>query len=142
MPGPHPCARTRRVRSPLTLRRVRQASGVNVNDACIQAYNDLKTARKSKYIFFQLSADFKEIVVDQERLGAPTATYNDFVAVIKALPKEECRYAVYDFEWETADGGKRQKIVFYAWYALAHASPCRPLSLFLCEPRATGAPMV
>lgn len=32
------------------------------------------------------------------------------------LPDDECRYAVYDFEFEKEDGsGKRSKIVFFSW---------------------------
>ena len=99
-----------------------QASGVMVADECVNTYNDLKTGRKYKFIFFKLSANLKEIVVD--KTGAPTATYDDFMNEIKALPKEDCRYAVFDFEWETAEGGKRQKIVFYAWY-VRHPRPRR-----------------
>jgi cofilin len=38
--------------------------------------------------------------------------YEKFVA---ALPKDDCRYAVYDFEYEHEDGGKRSKILFVLW---------------------------
>jgi cofilin len=32
------------------------------------------------------------------------------------LPENDCRYAVYDFEYDTASGeGKRSKIVFFIW---------------------------
>ena len=91
-----------------------QASGVNVSDQCVQYYNELKTSRKYKYVFFKLDDDMKEVIVDTDRIGEPGATYDDFVAQIKSVANE-CRYAIYNFEWETKEGGKREKIVFYSW---------------------------
>ena len=79
------------------------------------AYAQVKTEHKAKFVFFKLSDNLKEIVVD--KIGPETATYEEFVAEIKQLPKEACRYAVYDFEWDTADGGKRKKIIFFTWCA-------------------------
>ncbi|KAJ8468883.1 hypothetical protein ONZ51_g9360 [Trametes cubensis] len=63
------------------------ASGVGVNPECLQAYQELK-------------------------LGKKTNTYDDFLA---DLPEGECRWAVYDFDFEKEDGGKRSKITFYSW---------------------------
>ena len=37
--------------------------------------------------------------------------YEDFIA---DLPEAECRWAVYDFEYEK-DGGKRNKLFFVSW---------------------------
>jgi cofilin len=42
----------------------------------------------------------------------PTATYEEFVA---ALPTDDCRYAVFDFEYDTNGEGIRNKICFYVW---------------------------
>ena len=33
----------------------------------------------------------------------------------KELPENDCRYAVYDFEFTKGDEGKRNKICFYAY---------------------------
>jgi len=38
--------------------------------------------------------------------------YDEFVA---ELPGESCRYAIYDFEYEKGNDGKRNKIVFISW---------------------------
>jgi cofilin len=52
------------------------------------------------------------VVVD--KVAGPTATYQEFV---KELPANDCRYAVFDFEFEAkdGDGGKRNKILFILW---------------------------
>jgi len=39
----------------------------------------------------------------------------DYNAFLEELPDEDCRYAVYDFEFNKGDEGKRNKICFYAW---------------------------
>lgn len=38
--------------------------------------------------------------------------YEDFIA---DLPEAECRWAVYDFEFELPGEGKRNKLVFVQW---------------------------
>ena len=87
-----------------------QASGVGVNPECLQAYQELKLGKKTKYIIFTLSKDNTEIIV--EKKGALSTTYDDFIG---DLPEAECRWAVYDFDFEKDDGGKRSKITFFSW---------------------------
>ncbi|OJT14684.1 Cofilin [Trametes pubescens] len=86
------------------------ASGVGVNSECLDAYQELKLGKKSKYIVFTLNKTNTEIIV--EKKGATSSTYDDFLA---DLPEAECRWAVYDFDYEKEDGGKRSKITFYSW---------------------------
>ena len=64
---------------------------------------------ETKYIIFKLSDDNKEIVVEKT---SESSNYDEFVA---ELPGESCRYAIYDFEYEKGNDGKRNKIVFIAW---------------------------
>jgi cofilin len=85
------------------------ASGVAVNPECIRIFQDLKLGKKIKYITFNLSKDFTEIVVEKTSLSQ---SYEDF---LDDLPENECRWAVYDFEYEKQEGGKRNKICFYSW---------------------------
>ena len=48
-----------------------------------------------------------QIVVEQ------TSTEQEYDAFLEKLPENECRYAVYDFEYDIGGGeGKRSKIVF------------------------------
>jgi len=50
------------------------------------------------------------VIVD--KTAPPNSTYDDFVA---SLPTNDCRYAVYDFEYQAEDGGTRNKIMFVVW---------------------------
>lgn len=47
-----------------------------------------------------------------EKLGEPAASYEDFTA---SLPHNECRYAVYDFDFVTEESCQKSKIFFIAW---------------------------
>jgi len=84
------------------------ASGVGASPDCMGAYNELKLGKKLKYIIFKLSPDNTEIVVDKK---SEDPDYENFLS---SLPENECRYAVYDVEYDT-EGGKRNKLCFYNW---------------------------
>jgi len=74
----------------------------------VDTYVALKSKRKFKFLTYKIEGD--NVVVDEE--GAPSATYEDFVA---ALPENDCRYAVYDHEWTADDGVMKNKIAFMSW---------------------------
>ena len=95
-----------------------QASGVGVNQACLSEFNDLKMSKKLSFITFGLSKDLTEVVVLTK---SESRDYSDFVA---ELPENECRWAVYDLEYEADGGGKRNKLVFFHWYAVVSNSSC------------------
>lgn len=80
-----------------------------MNPECLQTFQSLKLGKKHKYIIYTLNSSNTEIVVN--KAAEPGASYDDFLA---DLPETECRWAVYDFDYEK-DGGKRNKITFYAW---------------------------
>ncbi|WP_168186851.1 MULTISPECIES: actin depolymerization factor/cofilin-like domain-containing protein [unclassified Pseudomonas] len=85
------------------------STGVLVADECRNAYNSLKLSKALRYIVFKVSDDYKEVVV--ESTGDRSATYEDFLS---ALTPRDARYAVVDFEFETAEG-RRNKILFIAY---------------------------
>ncbi|KAM9906904.1 hypothetical protein OXX79_001269 [Metschnikowia pulcherrima] len=83
---------------------------LTVADESLAAFNDLKLGKKSKFIIFALNAEKTQIVVDK------TSSDDDYESFLAELPENECKYAVYDFEYEIGGGeGKRTKIVFYTW---------------------------
>ncbi|KAF8923552.1 cofilin, partial [Dissophora ornata] len=84
------------------------ASGVQADPECLTAFQELKLGKKLRYIVYKLSDDHKSIVVEKQ---AVTATYAEF---LEHLPDDDCRWAVYDFDYKIADG-ERNKIVFYTW---------------------------
>ncbi|RCK65009.1 Cofilin [Candida viswanathii] len=85
-------------------------SGVSVADESLTAFNELKLGKKYKFVIFTLNDDKTQIVVDE------TSTDSDYDAFLEKLPENECKYAVYDFEYEIGGvEGKRSKIVFFTW---------------------------
>ncbi|KAF9525906.1 actin cross-linking [Crepidotus variabilis] len=101
----HPSA----LNHPFTRRRtITMASGVAVNPECVTAFQDLKLKKKSKYIIFNLNSTMTEIVVHK------TGEEKDYEEFLKHLPEAECRWAIYDLEFEK-DGGQRNKLLFISW---------------------------
>ncbi|VEU24104.1 DEKNAAC105315 [Brettanomyces naardenensis] len=85
-------------------------SGVGVSDEALQAFNDLKLGKKYKYIIYKVSDDKTKIVVDKT---STDASYDTF---LEDLPETDCKYAIYDFEYDIGSGeGKRNKIIFFQW---------------------------
>ncbi|KAL7749493.1 cofilin [Sorochytrium milnesiophthora] len=84
------------------------SSGAGVNDACVTTFGELKLKKASKFIVFKLTDDNTEIVVEKQ---SPSTSYDEFLS---SLPENECRYAVYDLEFDKGEG-VRNKIVFIAW---------------------------
>lgn len=93
-----------------------QSSGIAVDEECLAAFQDLKLHRKFRYVVYCLGNENRKIVV--EKSAAPDATFKNFVA---ELPEDDCRYAVYDFEYEKSPGeGMRSKICFIVWYVFVY----------------------
>ncbi|KAI3461526.1 hypothetical protein Pfo_018189 [Paulownia fortunei] len=86
------------------------ASGMAVHDDCKLKFMELKAKRTHRFIVFKIEEKQKQVIV--EKLGEPTETYEDFSA---NLPAEECRYAVYDFDFVTEENVPKSKIFFIAW---------------------------
>lgn len=89
-----------------------KSSGVKVSQECLEQFQSLKLGKKTKYIIYTLSPDNTEIVVSKT---SESPNYDDFLA---ELPPAECRYAIYDFEYQKGDEGKRNKICFFTWCVL------------------------
>jgi len=87
-----------------------KATGVQVDSGCINEFNEFKMSNKHRYMLFKVSDDKKNIIL--EKKGESSKSYADFVS---ALPSNDCRYGVVNFEYETESDGKRSKIVFINW---------------------------
>ncbi|KAL6503169.1 actin depolymerizing factor, cofilin [Orobanche hederae] len=86
------------------------ASGMAVHDDCKLKFLDLKAKRTYRFIIFKIEEKQKQVVV--EKVGEPNQNYDDFTA---SLPEDECRYAVYDYDFVTAENCQKSKIFFIAW---------------------------
>lgn len=78
----------------------------------MEKYQELKLGKKFKYIIFNIAPDNKEIIVQK------TSTSLEFEDFVNDLPETECRWAVYDFEFEKPGAGVRNKLVFFSWYVV------------------------
>ncbi|KAK8694003.1 hypothetical protein V6N13_071567 [Hibiscus sabdariffa] len=74
-------------------------------------FMELKRKKIYRYLVFRIDEKKREVVV--EKTGNPAETYDDFTA---SLPENDCRYAVYDFDFVTPDNcQKSNQIFFIAW---------------------------
>jgi len=86
------------------------ASGMAVHDDCKLKFMDLKAKRTFRFIIYKIEEKQKQVMV--EKLGEPAETYEEFAA---CLPADECRYAVFDFDFMTAENVPKSRIFFIAW---------------------------
>ncbi|PWA97496.1 actin-depolymerizing factor 2 [Artemisia annua] len=86
------------------------ASGMAVHDECKLKFMDLKAKRIHRFIIYKIEEKQKQVIV--EKLGEPSETYDEFAA---CLPADECRYAVFDYDFLTPEGVQKSRIFFIAW---------------------------
>lgn len=85
---------------------------MGVADQSKNTFLELQRKKVHRYVIFKIDEKKKEVVV--EKTGDPAESYDDFTA---ALPENDCRYAVYDFDFVTPENCQKSKIFFIAWYA-------------------------
>ena len=84
---------------------------MGVADHCKATYLELQRKKVHRYVIFKIDEKKKEVVV--EKTGGPAESYDDFTA---SLPENDCRYAIYDFDFVTSENCQKSKIFFIAWY--------------------------
>ncbi|XP_029468814.1 cofilin-2-like [Rhinatrema bivittatum] len=100
------------------------ASGVTVADEVIALFNEMKVWRstdqagKKKAVLFCLSSDNKKIIIEEGKeilVGDIGKTVDDpYLDFVNLLPKNDCRYALYDANYATTES-KKQELVFVSW---------------------------
>ncbi|GLJ54941.1 hypothetical protein SUGI_1179540 [Cryptomeria japonica] len=85
-------------------------TGMNVSDDCKSMFLELKRKKVHRYIVFKIDEKTKQVLVD--KTGGAAESYDDFMA---SLPDNDCRYAVFDFDFVTVDNCQKSKIFFIAW---------------------------
>lgn len=112
---------------PLHPANANQSSGVNINEDSVKAFFDLKLKKKYKYISYKISGDNTDIIIED---AVEKCTYDEFV---DSLPEDECRYYIFDFEYDFNRGeGPRSKILLLVWYVAQFSAAV----LLICECRA------
>lgn len=85
-------------------------SGISLNADAVEVFYLVRSKSKYRWVIWRINDDSTEVVI--EKLGDPSSTYNDF---LRELPQEDCRYAVYDYDFVGPDGQNHSKIVFINW---------------------------
>ncbi|CAN1308778.1 Actin-depolymerizing factor [Linum perenne] len=80
-----------------------------VHDDCKLKFLELKK-RNHRFIVFKIDEKIQQVAV--EKMGNPNASYQEFT---DSLPANECRYAVFDFDFTTDENCQKSKIFFIAW---------------------------
>ncbi|KAJ6817110.1 actin-depolymerizing factor [Iris pallida] len=94
----------------MSFRMSNASSGMGVADHSKSTFLELKRKKVHRYVIFKIDENKKEVVV--EKTGNPGESYDDFTA---SLPENDCRYAVYDFDFVTEENCQKSKIFFIAW---------------------------
>jgi cofilin len=87
------------------------SSGMGVAEHCRNTFLELQRKKAFRYVIFKIDEKKKEVVV--EKTGGPAESYDDFTA---SLPENDCRYAIYDFDFVTSENCQKSKIFFIAWF--------------------------
>ncbi|KAI8003209.1 Actin-depolymerizing factor 11 [Camellia lanceoleosa] len=85
------------------------SSGMDVAELSKSTYMELQWKKVHRYVIFMINEKKNEVAV--EKTGSPAESYDDFAA---SLPENDCRYAVYDFDFVT-ENWQKSKIFFIAW---------------------------
>lgn len=83
-----------------------------VHDDCKLKFLELKAKRNHRFIVFKIEEKIQQVIV--EKIGGPDESYEDFT---NSIPADECRYAVYDFDFTTEENCQKSKIFFISWLA-------------------------
>ncbi|XP_019169038.1 PREDICTED: actin-depolymerizing factor 5-like isoform X2 [Ipomoea nil] len=92
-----------------------------VTDECKNSFMEMKWKKVHRYIVFKFEEEkmnyFKSggrgmLKLKVDKVGGAGESYEDLLA---SLPKDECRYAVFDFDFVTLDNCRKSKIFFIAW---------------------------
>uniref|UniRef100_A0ABL6UB71 ADF-H domain-containing protein n=1 Tax=Cannabis sativa TaxID=3483 RepID=A0ABL6UB71_CANSA len=89
-------------------------TGMWVTDECKNSFMEMKWKKVHRYIVFKIEEKSRLVTVD--KVGGPGESYDDLAA---SLPTDDCRYAVFDFDFVTVDNCRKSKIFFIAWYVLS-----------------------
>jgi len=93
------------------------SSGVAIADDCRSIFEDIKKNKSYRYCVFYIKEE-KSITVEAK--GDRDAAYDDFLHDLQSGGDGECRYGLYDFEYEhqcqgTAESSKKQKLFLMLW---------------------------
>uniref|UniRef100_A0A7S1XF39 ADF-H domain-containing protein n=1 Tax=Compsopogon caeruleus TaxID=31354 RepID=A0A7S1XF39_9RHOD len=90
------------------------ASGVGVDQQCIVDTQHLVKERKYRAVILKINDSMTLVEVEKTFPVAHGDAKTHYMEVAKTLPEDDCRYLVYDFEYEM-QGINKNKVVFLLW---------------------------
>jgi hypothetical protein len=81
-----------------------------MTDDCKKSFMEMKWKKVHRYVVYKLEEKSRKVTVD--KVGAAGESYDDLAA---SLPEDDCRYAVFDFDYVTVDNCRMSKIFFITW---------------------------
>ena len=94
------------------------ASGVEVEQACIDEFSKIKMGKQYKFVIYRVSDDKKRIIVEtvgKKANQGQSTTEPEFAEFSQMLPADDCRYAVYDFSYPGIESQVKDKLLFLSW---------------------------
>uniref|UniRef100_A0A1D1YM33 Actin-depolymerizing factor 5 n=1 Tax=Anthurium amnicola TaxID=1678845 RepID=A0A1D1YM33_9ARAE len=85
-------------------------TGMNVSEECRSSFMEMKWKRVHRFVVYKIDEVSRAVMVD--KVGAPGEGYDELAA---SLPDDDCRYAVFDFDFVTEDNCQKSKMFFIAW---------------------------
>ncbi|WOG93145.1 hypothetical protein DCAR_0312426 [Daucus carota subsp. sativus] len=82
---------------------------MGVADQCKNTFLELQWKKVHRYVILMIAEKKNEVVV--EKTGGPAESYDNFTST---LPENDCRYAVYDYDYMTSEKCQKSKIL--SWH--------------------------
>merc|ERR1712083_1123066 len=103
--------------APFNPKELKMASGVAVAQECKNQFDEIKKGKKHRYVVFYIE---DEKMIKVECVGDRDASYDSFLNDLMKGGEGECRYGLYDFEYEhqcqgTTESSKKQKLFLMNW---------------------------
>ena len=92
------------------VRGLQATEGMDVKEECQRWFMEMKWKKVHRFVVLKIDERSRAVLVD--KVGGPGEGYEELVA---ALPGDDCRYAVFDFDFVTVDNCQKSKIFFIAW---------------------------
>jgi cofilin len=90
-------------------------TGTKPGEKEIEDFNNLKMKSLHRYIIFTIGPDDKGVeTVQTEKIGELDSKWEEMV---DALPKDDCRFIIYDIVYETDENPPRKtnKLALFLW---------------------------
>mmetsp|Transcript_44756 Transcript_44756/g.43346 ORF Transcript_44756/g.43346 Transcript_44756/m.43346 type:complete len:139 (+) Transcript_44756:3-419(+) len=98
------------------------SADLGIDDSCFEEFTALRMKQAYRFIIFRINDE--KTTVQIEKLGDRHSTFDHFKDL---MPKDQARYAVYEFEFTTSDNRKQSKTFFF-FYA---PDICDPKTKFI-----------